>query len=195
MKSIMRAPISIPIVAFACAALVTPVLGQTTTTPRVNDPVTRDTTRTDHATSATHGMKPTKLDKASGLIGVDVKNTQDETLGEIEDIVIDFQSGKVSYLVMASGGVLGLGEKKLAVPINAFSVSTDEDGDDAHLVLRATKDSIDRAEGFGDRWPSTSNPSFGAAPFWQERDDRQTSPNTDPIRRNDPLRDTPDRID
>jgi hypothetical protein len=49
-------------------------------------------------------------------------------------------------------------------------------------MLQADKQSIDRAEGLGENWPSLQNPSFGATPFWREThksqqyQQRQTTP-------------------
>ncbi len=145
----------------ACLAL--------TTLVRADDPIpaSRQATHADSDLTLAH-MAPTKLNKASVLIGTKVKNLQGDTLGEIEDIVVDLAQGKVSYVVLASGGVLGIAEKRLAVPLTAFSRGTDED----HLVLQADKDSIARAEGIKDQWPSVQNPSFGAMPFWHENHER-----------------------
>lgn len=197
MKNRNRKKLTAPLIAIVCAALTTPLMAQVTPAPaRDLDRTDRDLNRTEVGRTATEHMKPTKLDKVSGLIGVEVRDMQGEKLGDIDDIVIDFEEGKVSYLVMASGGILGVGEKKLAVPIKAFSVSTDKDGDDAHLVLRADKDSISRAEGIGDNWPSTRNPSFGALPFWTDDDDKDVTPTRDPLRDLDePVREQRDRIE
>jgi sporulation protein YlmC with PRC-barrel domain len=164
-------------------------------------PPTQPSDRTDRTDTLSrdrnivHGGQPTKLDKASGLIGVDVKDAAGEKLGEIEDVVIDFNNGNVAYLVMSTGGLLGIGEKRLAVPLKAFTAS-DRASDDAHLMLRADKDSISRAEGIGDNWPSTQNPSFGAMPFWQEPDrdvDSTLDLKPDPDPAHEP--DRPQRLD
>jgi sporulation protein YlmC with PRC-barrel domain len=110
------------------------------------------------------GARPMKLNKVSNLIGITVEDPQGENLGEIEDIVVDLQRGHVSYAVMSSGGVLGVGKKLLAVPLTAFTRNADESA----LVLQADKDSIGRAEGLTDNaWPALENPSFGAMPFWK----------------------------
>ncbi|MEW6156003.1 MAG: PRC-barrel domain-containing protein [Verrucomicrobiota bacterium] len=103
--------------------------------------------------------------KASGLIGMQVKNHQNENLGEIKDLVIDLPSGKVSYAVLAVGGFLGIGEKLLAIPPSAFTVS----GDDRMLMLNADKSKIESAPGFArTNWPDVRNPSWGAEAFWKE---------------------------
>jgi sporulation protein YlmC with PRC-barrel domain len=114
--------------------------------------------------SSTEAGAPSQFNKASKLIGMSVRNEQGENLGDIKDLVIDPEKGTVSYAVLSSGGVLGVGEKLLAVPLTAFTRSADE----KHLVLQASKDNISQAESIGNNWPSVQNPSFGAMPFWQQ---------------------------
>jgi Uncharacterized conserved protein len=110
---------------------------------------------------------PTSFNKASKLIGMDVKNQQGEKLGDIKDVVIDFDGGKISYLVLSAGGTLGIGDKLLAVPVSAFACDTQGE----HLILRATKENIQQAQGLGENWPAVQEPTFGAIPFWQEQKD------------------------
>lgn len=90
--------------------------------------------------------------KASSIIGMQVHNRQDEKLGEIKDVVLDLQSGKVGYLVLATGGsVFGIGEKLLAVPASSFAPS--ERRNDL-LILDATKGDIVDAPGIAaTNWP------------------------------------------
>lgn len=49
--------------------------------------------------------------KASEVIGVKVKNSQGESLGKINEVVIDKIQGKISYLVLDFGGFLEFGNK------------------------------------------------------------------------------------
>src|ERR1035441_2313923 len=53
---------------------------------------------------------PTRVNKASGILGMDVRNQNDEHLGHIKDIVIDWKTEQVSYAVLstASKTLLGL---------------------------------------------------------------------------------------
>jgi sporulation protein YlmC with PRC-barrel domain len=91
-----------------------------------------------------------KENKASGLLGMEVRNKDNEKLGEIKDLALDLNSGKVSYAVLAVGGFLGLGEKLLAVPTSALQVSTDH----GYMVLDADKAKIQAAPGFAaTNWP------------------------------------------
>ena len=51
---------------------------------------------------------------ASNLIGQTVVNSQDESIGDINDLVTD-ESGKVIAVLVGTGGFLGLGEKDVAL--------------------------------------------------------------------------------
>lgn len=119
--------------------------------------------RTDKKIQEARENRVLRSNKASGLLGMEVKNEQDEKLGEIKDLVLDIQTGKLSYAVMAVGGFLGLGEKLLAVPADAFKVS-DQDG---HLLLNADKAKIEAAPGFAaTNWPPLDDPNLESRTFW-----------------------------
>jgi sporulation protein YlmC with PRC-barrel domain len=101
--------------------------------------------------------------RASKLVGMKVKNHQHEELGQIEDIVIDLNSGRVAYAVLAVGGAFGLGEQYIAIPVNAFVPAPSE----SHLVLNADKARIEGAPRFNkNRWPEVNAPLWGAAQSW-----------------------------
>ena len=64
--------------------------------------------------------------KSSDLIGMNIKNTQGETVGEVKDVVLDLKSGRVAYAVVSAGGFAGIGDKWLAVPPAVFTRSGTE---------------------------------------------------------------------
>lgn len=102
-----------------------------------------------------------KFHRASKLIGMNVKNQQNESLGEIKDLVVDMESGRISYAVLGTGGLLGIGEKYIAIPTSAFDYSADGD----RLVLNADKAKVEQAPGFTrDNWPDVESPAWGA--YW-----------------------------
>jgi sporulation protein YlmC with PRC-barrel domain len=91
---------------------------------------------------------------AGTLKGDAIKNHNDETLGELEEIVIDVDAGKVAYGVLASGGFLGMGEKFFAIPWEMLTVDTDE----KVLRLDLDKEIFEEAPGFDkDDWPDPSD--------------------------------------
>ena len=56
--------------------------------------------------------------RASDLKGMDVVNAKGEEIGEIDDIVLDLNSGKVHAAVLGFGGFLGVGEENYAFPVS-----------------------------------------------------------------------------
>lgn len=94
---------------------------------------------------------------ATSITGTNVTNLQNESLGEIEDLMIDLNTGRVSYAVLSFGGILGIGDKLFAVPLESFSV----DADNENFVLNMDKDRLEDAPGFDKNdWPATSDTGF-----------------------------------
>jgi sporulation protein YlmC with PRC-barrel domain len=58
--------------------------------------------------------------KASDLIGMTVKNYQDEKLGKVDDLAVDVESGRIVQVILSTGGFIGIGDKLTAVPPGAF---------------------------------------------------------------------------
>ena len=97
---------------------------------------------------------PSDLAKASDLIGKDVVNSQGQSLGEVQNIVIDTANGRVAYAVLSFGGFLGIGDKYFAIPWQAFQKQPGKD----QLVLDVDKDKLKSAPGFNkDHWPDMAN--------------------------------------
>ena len=104
-----------------------------------------------------------KTDKASGLIGMEVRNSENQKLGEVKDLVMDMNSGRVSYAVLSVGGFLGIGEKLIALPPGALKAT--DAGD--HLLLNADKAKIQAAPGFAaTAWPAPGDPQINQ--FWSD---------------------------
>jgi sporulation protein YlmC with PRC-barrel domain len=91
---------------------------------------------------------------ASTLAGDAVRNTAGESLGKIEELMIDLPTGRVAYAVLSFGGVLGIGSKLFAVPWNSLQL----DADKHEFVLDASKERLANAPGFDkDNWPDMTN--------------------------------------
>lgn len=85
---------------------------------------------------------------ATEYIGQPVVNSQDETVGDISDLVMD-NEGRVTAAVIGVGGFLGIGEKLVGVPLEAIDVRTDEDGN-VTLVMQSTREELEAAPEFVD---------------------------------------------
>ncbi len=80
---------------------------------------------------------------ASEIKGTKVTNLQKENIGDIDELLIEPETGHVRFAVLSVGGFLGLGSTKVAVPWNAFQIS--KEGDKPKYVLDATKDRLEKA--------------------------------------------------
>jgi sporulation protein YlmC with PRC-barrel domain len=108
---------------------------------------------------------------ASSLKGDKVVNHQGENLGEIQELMIDLDRGRIAYAVLSFGGFLGMGDKLFAIPWQAFTVDTAQ----KRLVLNAKKELLEKATGFDkDKWPNMADLAWGATlygyygykPYW-----------------------------
>lgn len=94
---------------------------------------------------------------ADTLMGEDVYNRQDEDLGDIKEIMLDMQSGRIAYAVLSFGGLLGMGNKLFAVPWQALELDTTN----KRFLLDVSKDRLENAPGFDkDRWPDMASSEF-----------------------------------
>lgn len=124
-------------------------------------------------TSDSSGPGPQLL-TASTLEGDKVVNRQNDTLGKIDEIMLDVQQGRIAYAVLSSGGLMGLGDKLFAIPWSALTL----DADRKCFVLDVDKERLEQAPGFNkDHWPDAPDNTwlssvyqhFGAQPYWQSR--------------------------
>jgi sporulation protein YlmC with PRC-barrel domain len=96
--------------------------------------------------------------RATKLIGANVKNTANEHLGEIEDIVLDSGSRRIAYVVVGFGGFLGLGEKFFAMPWGMITFTPRQQNEAPFATLAIDKDVLKRSPGFDKKnWPDFSN--------------------------------------
>jgi sporulation protein YlmC with PRC-barrel domain len=80
----------------------------------------------------------------SKLIGMDVKNPQGQALGEIDDLVLDSKDAKLKSVVISTGGMLGIGAKKVEVPWDQLKPASDEQA----FIVAMTKEELQQAPGW-----------------------------------------------
>lgn len=98
--------------------------------------------------------------KASTFIGSSVTNAQGESLGKIDDLVIDPATGRITYAAMSRGSVLGLGGKLFAVSWEALRLQPDG----KTFVLDIPKETLENAPGFDkSNWPKQPDPMLSAS--------------------------------
>jgi len=103
------------------------------------------------------------VQRASKLMGMSVKNLQEEKLGKVDNFIIDLPAGRILTVVLSSGGFLGLGDELSAVPPTALRYNEARDT----VLLDTTKDALAKAPHFkSNEWPEMSesyaNTVYGA---------------------------------
>jgi len=115
-----------------------------------------------------------KLISADKVQGTAVRNRAGESLGTIENIMIDKPSGRVAYAVMAFGGILGMGKDRRALPWEVLKCDTTQGAYTVDLDPQLLKD----APAFDDRgasfdwedtdWGQQVHDYYHVKPFWTE---------------------------
>jgi sporulation protein YlmC with PRC-barrel domain len=108
----MKRKLQIITSASAASLLALTALAQDSSNPKIDG--------TDYAQNRmSHGQHPACLKdtaKASKLIGMSVKNNQDEKQGKVEDLAVDVESGRIVEVIISTGGFMGMGNSLTAVP-------------------------------------------------------------------------------
>ena len=112
-----------------------------------------------------------RLVTASTLTGHKVFNRNGETLGEIDDIVLDVPRRCIAYAVMGVGGFLGVGERKVALPFTALTLDAERRCFLLYSSL-APRDLPHARHAFQTRrasdlgWHEEVHRYYGARPYW-----------------------------
>ena len=127
-------------------AAAAPTLAQTTPTP----PTTPPPAASPSGQTLWYSHQADEM-RASKLIGTKVVNTANETIGDINEIVLG-KDGKVAAVIIGVGGFLGMGEREVAVNFESLRMSRDSNN---NLILTAntTKDALKGAPEW--RWDTT----------------------------------------
>lgn len=80
------------------------------------------------------------------FLGANVTNPEGRSVGDVNDLIFD-KTGTISAVVIGVGGLLGMGEKIIAVPFNALKISSGSDGART-ITLEASTDALQRAPSF-----------------------------------------------
>lgn len=86
--------------------------------------------------------------RSDQLIGSDIVNRSEESIGKIDELLLN-QEGQVVGIIVGVGGFLGMGEKHVALAWEAVEITRGEEGSGTYQV-RATVDkaALENAEAF-----------------------------------------------
>ncbi len=96
------------------------------------------------------------------IIGSKVVNLKGETLGKIENLVVDIDTGKIVYAVLESDGFLGIGDKLFPVPWASLAALPAE----GIFFLNQSKEQMEKAPAFDKKnLPDMGDMHWGADVF------------------------------
>ncbi|MBN8950337.1 MULTISPECIES: PRC-barrel domain-containing protein [unclassified Rhizobium] len=127
-------------------------------------PATPDAMKPDSSTPQKNAQAPaptTGMDEASGYLtvqsadqisartymGQSVYNGQNESIGSINDLILQKQGGVVAAIV-GVGGFLGMGQKNVAVPFDKISATQNPQDGTMKLTTTETADALKAAPEF-----------------------------------------------
>lgn len=161
------------IVGISIAALLacTPAMAQTQmpsdrTTPGVTTEPGKSGTGTSGTsgtmsggTNATPGNMAMSADDrlSSRIVGATIRNNNNESIGDINDLVID-TSGKVTGVVAGVGGFLGIGERRVMLGYDQLQFNRDANGRMV-VVTQMTRDQLRSLPEWRDTAASTDSTS------------------------------------
>jgi sporulation protein YlmC with PRC-barrel domain len=110
--------------------------------------------------------------QATKVIDNKVLSRAGEQLGNLKDLVIDLEDGRIAYAVLSFGGFLGRGDKLFAIPWEALILNPK----DQTFILDVEKEVLQEAPGFDkDHWPDNAHEAdwlvdiyeyYGYSPYW-----------------------------
>lgn len=105
------------------------------------------------------------LTRATYLLGLDVQNSAGEELGEIEDLIIDLQTGQILYAILERGELLGMLDDERPVPLSTFEWTSE-----LELMLATTQDVLNQVPEIDDDWPLTGDAGWDSeiTEFWRQ---------------------------
>ena len=106
------------------------------------------TTAAQSQTSEDAAMK--QAERVTQIIGKKVISQKGEDLGKIEDIVLS-KEGCLDYLILASGGFLGTGDRLIPIPWKAVTTGAQADT----IIVNMDKSQLEKAPNFeSKKWPN-----------------------------------------
>lgn len=101
-----------------------------------------------------HDAAPSAVMPVAKIIGAKVRGRDGETVGKVEELIVEAATGHIVYAALAHGGVLGVGEQLHAVAWSCFAI------DPLDGILRLNIVAADLADrpGFDkDAWPDCAD--------------------------------------
>lgn len=95
------------------------------------------------------------LVQASFLLNREVVNLEGDNIATVNDLVVDSESGRILYVTINYGGVLGLGTSEYAVPLSALAWSPE-----LNMTLIANEEFLDELPAVESDWPLATDAAW-----------------------------------
>jgi hypothetical protein len=144
------------------STVMAPAFAQTETTPAApaapaapSDPAATTPAPTGAATDMSDAgaagyiteQSPTQV-SANDYIGKSIHNANDETIGNVNDLIME-ENGGIVAAVVGVGGFLGIGEKSVALPMDKITMTRDaENNNNVRLTTTETAEALQSAPEF-----------------------------------------------
>lgn len=112
-----------------------------------------------------------RLIAADQVEGTNIYNTAGESLGSVDDLMIDKVSGKIAYAVASFGGFLGIGDRHYPLPWEKLHYDTSMGG----FVVDIDRRTLEGAPSYSDEetvgwddptWGKRVYDYYGTRPYW-----------------------------
>lgn len=139
-------------------------------------------TNTDrHTTYSRWNEAPTRWQKADDIIGKDVTNrATNEKIGEIKDLAVDPDSGRVIFTVVEFDSKMGHGNRWYAMPLASTTLTPDAKS----VQVDYSTAQMNEANGFDsknwpnitdEQWASRVHTNFSQTPYWKYPEGRHST--------------------
>jgi sporulation protein YlmC with PRC-barrel domain len=121
----------------------------------------------------TYQLSQSQIPSADELKGMKVINQNGEEVGQIAEVNTDSQTGQVNYVTLSRGGVLGVGEKQIAAPVEAFKFDMEQQ--QAQLTVDQSKlDTAPEQADMDDKsFERELESHYGVSPAWEDQQQDQ----------------------
>jgi hypothetical protein len=102
------------------------------------------------------------VQKASKLMGASVNNLQDQSIGKVENFIVDLSCGRIVAVIISSGGYMGMDGELSAVPPAALRFNAAHDT----LLLDTSKETLAASPHFNaNEWPNFNQPGYSSGVY------------------------------
>lgn len=99
---------------------------------------------------ATESMQ--HMSRASKIIGTAVTSTNGDSLGSINDLIINPENNQIAYVVVSYGGLMGVGDKLFGMPWKSMQWNQEKQ----NFVINVDQATLAKSPGFdANKWPNS----------------------------------------